>query len=180
VKQPHVLTRQAATHLINCKTHYAEDLARTVPPESWQRLSTGAGTKENGITVGSYRTGYRQPEGFNRWFLFRRCPKHPDDHVLLATIRFLPSDTSLETRSGSPVSMANEEVFNLLKTNLRGLRSSLMDGCPAITLVLAAAFLSVLLSLNLWENFQLLHFSSSRRGWLCLWAVRGFSSGLGP
>ena len=46
VKQPYVLTvnkRQPTP--INFKTHYDEDLVRTVPPEGWQRLSTGAGTK---------------------------------------------------------------------------------------------------------------------------------------
>jgi len=45
VRQPYVLTvnkRQPTP--INFKTHYAQDLADTVPAEAWQRLSSGAGT----------------------------------------------------------------------------------------------------------------------------------------
>ncbi len=44
-RQPYVLTvnkRQPTP--INFQTCYAEGLVRTIPPEGWQRLSTGAGT----------------------------------------------------------------------------------------------------------------------------------------
>jgi len=46
---PSTHCQQAATHLINFKTHIVEDLSRTVPPDGWQRLSSGAGTKEAGL-----------------------------------------------------------------------------------------------------------------------------------
>ena len=152
VKQPYVLTvnkRQPTP--INFKTHYAEDLARTVPPESWQRLSPGAGTKgERYYEWARIELSYRQPEGFNRWFLFRRCPKHPDDPRFISYYQvFAPSDTSLETMVGvAGQRWRIEECFQFTKDQL-GLGDYEVRSWTGwhrhITLVLAAAaFLSVL------------------------------------
>ena len=152
VRQPYVLTvnkRQPTP--INFKTHYAEDLARTVPPEGWQRLSTGAGTKgERYYQWARVGPSCRQPEGFSRWFLFRRCPEHPDDPSFISYYQvFAPSDTSLETMvwvAGQRWRI--EECFQFTKDQL-GLGDYEVRSWTGwhrhVTLVLAAgAFLSVL------------------------------------
>ncbi len=72
------------------------------------------------------------PEGFSRWFLFRRCPEHPDDPSFISYYQvFAPSDTSLETMVGvAGRAMAHRGVFSIYQepTWFRGLRSALMDG----------------------------------------------------
>jgi len=62
---------------INFQTCYAEDLVRTVPPEVGSDLYR-AGTGEH-YDWARVELSCRHPEGFSRWFLFRRCPEHPDD-----------------------------------------------------------------------------------------------------
>jgi hypothetical protein len=81
VRQLYVLTvNKHKPTPINFKTHYAKDLARSVPPKDWHRLSSGAGTKgERYYEWARVELSCRQPEGFSRWFLFRRCREHPDD-----------------------------------------------------------------------------------------------------
>ncbi|MUL39431.1 hypothetical protein BWI75_24960 [Gloeocapsopsis sp. AAB1 = 1H9] len=103
MKQPYVLTvnkRQPTP--INFQTCYAEDLVRTVPPEGWQRLSTGAGTKgERSYEWARVELSCRHLEGFSRWFLFRRCPERSNDPSFISYYQiFAPSDTSLETMVG--------------------------------------------------------------------------------
>lgn len=102
-QQPYVLTlnkRQPTP--INFQTHYAEDLARSVKAEDWHRLSSGAGTKGERYDEWAFvRLSCHQPEGFSRWFLFRRCPNHPDDlHSISYSQAFAPSETPLETLLG--------------------------------------------------------------------------------
>jgi len=60
----------AATYSINFKTHYAEDLARAVPPEL--AATYRAGTKgKRYYEWARVELSCRQPEGFSRWF-YRR------------------------------------------------------------------------------------------------------------
>jgi len=150
--QPYVLTvnkRQPTP--VNFQTCYAEDLVRTIPPEGWQRLSTGAGTKgERYYEWARVQLSCRQPEGFSRWFLFRRCPEHPDHPSFISYYQvFAPSDTSLETMVGVVGQRWRiEECFQFAKDQL-GLGDYEVRSWTGwhrhVTLVLAAgAFLSVL------------------------------------
>jgi SRSO17 transposase len=151
-RQPYVLTvnkRQPTP--INFQTCYAEDLVRTVPPDGWQRLSTGAGTKgERYYDWARVKLNCRHPEGFSRWFLFRRCPERPDGPSFISYYQvFAPSDTSLETIVGvAGQRWRIEECFQFTKDQL-GLGDYEVRSWTGwhrhITLVLAAgAFLSVL------------------------------------
>jgi hypothetical protein len=151
-RQPYVLTvnkRQPTP--INFKTHYAEDLAGSVPPEDWYRLSSGAGTKgERYDEWTRIELSCRQPEGFSRWFLFRRCPKHPNDPRFISYYQaFAPSDTPLETIVGVVGQRWRiEECFQFAKDQL-GLGDYEVRSWTGwhrhTALVLAAgAFLSVL------------------------------------
>ncbi len=132
VRQPYVLTvnkRQPTP--INFKTHYAEDLARTVPPEGWQRLSTGAGTKgERYYEWARVELSCRHPEGFSRWFLFRRCPEHSNDPSFISYYQvFAPSDTSVGNHGwGCRSTLANRRVLSIRQgsTRLGRLRGSLV------------------------------------------------------
>ena len=150
--QPYVLTvnkRQPTP--VNFQTCYAEDLVRTIPPEGWQRLSTGAGTKgERYYEWARVQLSCHQPEGFSRWFLFRRCPEHPDHPSFISYYQvFAPSDTSLETMVGVVGQRWRiEECFQFAKDQL-GLGDYEVRSWTGwhrhVTLVLAAgAFLSVL------------------------------------
>jgi hypothetical protein len=103
VKQPYVLTvnkRQPTP--INFQTCYAEDLARAVNSNDWHRLSAGAGTKgERYYDWACVALSCRHPEGFSRWFLFRRCPEPPNDPSFISYYQvFAPSDTPVETMVG--------------------------------------------------------------------------------
>ena len=136
---------------INFKTCYAEGLVGTIPPEGWQRLSTGAGTKgERYYEWARVELSCRQPEGFSRWFLFRRCPEHADHPSFISYYQvFAPSDTSLETMVGvAGQRWRIEECFQFAKGQL-GLGDYEVRSWTGwhrhVTLVLAAgAFLSVL------------------------------------
>ena len=136
---------------INFKTHYAQDLAGTVPPEGWQRLSTGAGTKGARYSEWAHvKLSCRHLEGFSRWFLFRRCLEHPNDPSFISYYQvFAPSDTSLETMVGvAGQRWRIEECFQFTKDQL-GLGDYEVRSWTGwhrhVTLVLAAgAFLSVL------------------------------------
>jgi hypothetical protein len=56
----------------------------------------------------------RQPEGFSRWFLFRRCLEHPDDPRFISYYQvFAPSDTPLETMVGVADQRRIEECFQV-------------------------------------------------------------------
>jgi hypothetical protein len=87
---------------VNFQTHYAEDLALTIKPGDWYRLSSGAGTKtERDYDWARTELCCRQPEGYSRWFLFRRCLEHPGDSRFISYYQvFAPSDTPLETMVG--------------------------------------------------------------------------------
>lgn len=151
-RQPYVLTvnkRQPTP--INFKTHYAEDLALTIKPEDWHRLSSGAGTKtERDYDWARIELSCRQPAGFSRWFLLRRCLEHPDDPRFISYYQvFAPSETSLKTLVGIVGQRWRIEECFQFATDQLGLGDyevrSWMGGHRHITLVLAAqAFLSVL------------------------------------
>ena len=151
-RQPYVLTvnkRQPTP--INFQTHYAEDLAQTIKPGDWHRLSSGAGTKtERDYDWARIELSCRQPAGYSRWFLFRRCLEHRDDPRFISYYQvFAPSNTPLNTL----VEVVGqrwriEECFQFAKDQL-GLGDyevrSWMGWHRHVTLVLAAqAFLSVL------------------------------------
>jgi len=154
VKQPYVLTvnkRQPTP--INFQTCYAEDLARAVNPHDWHQLSAGAGTKgERCHDWARVELSCRHSEGFSRWFLFRRCPEHPNDPSFISYYQvFAPSDTSLETMAGvAGQRWRIEECFQFVKDQL-GLGDYEVRSWTGwhrhTTLVLAAgAILSVLRS----------------------------------
>jgi SRSO17 transposase len=151
-RQPYVLTvnkRQPTP--INFKTHYAEDLALTIKSGDWHRLSSGAGTKtERDYDWARIELSCRQPEGFSRWFLFRRCLEHPEDPRFMSYYQvFAPSDTPLQTMVGvAGQRWRIEECFQFAKDQL-GLGDYEVRSWTGwhrhTTLVLAAqAFLSVL------------------------------------
>jgi SRSO17 transposase len=152
--QPYVLTvskRQPTP--INFRTYYAQDLVETIKAEEWHRLSSGAGTKgERYYDWARVQLSCHHPAGFSRWFLFRRCPKHPDDLRFISYYQvFAPSDTSLETMAGvAGQRWRIEECFQVAKDQL-GLGDyevrSQTGWHRHTALVLAAqAFLSVLRS----------------------------------
>lgn len=121
-KQPDVLTvsKQQPTP-INFRTHYAADLLQQVKAEDWQRLSSGAGTKgERDYEWALVELSCRQPEGFSRWFLFRRCPHHRDDSRFISYYQaFAPSHTPLETLVGvAGQRWRIEECFQFAKDQL--------------------------------------------------------------
>ncbi len=63
----------------------------------------------------------RHPEGFSRWFLFRRCPEHANDPRFISYYQvFAPtSDTSLETMVGvAGQRWRIEECFQFAKDQL--------------------------------------------------------------
>lgn len=154
-QQPYVLTvnkRQPTP--INFQTHYAEVLAQSLKAEDWHRLSSGAGTKgERYDDWACVRLSCRQPEGFSRWFLFRRSLNHqPKDPPSISYYQaFAPSDTSLETLVGvAGQRWRIEECFQFAKDGL-GLGDYEVRSWTGwhrhTALVLAAgAFLSVLRS----------------------------------
>ena len=76
--QPYVLTvNKRQPTIINFQVRYAEELLETVKSEDWQQLSCGSGTKgEISSEWASVRLSCIQPEGFSRWFLFRRDFSH--------------------------------------------------------------------------------------------------------
>lgn len=121
-RQPYVLTvsKQQPTP-INFQTHYAADLLQQVKAEDWQRLSSGAGTKgERDYEWARVQLSCRQPEGFSRWFLFRRCPRHPGDSRCISYYQaFAPSETPLETLVGvAGQRWRIEECFQFAKDQL--------------------------------------------------------------
>jgi len=64
------------------------------PPRVGSDLALGRNFRENGIGD-VVELSCRQPEGFSRWFLFRRCSEHPDDPSFISYYQvFAPSDTS--------------------------------------------------------------------------------------
>ncbi|WP_250121618.1 hypothetical protein [Chroococcidiopsis sp. CCMEE 29] len=124
-------------------------------------------------TACSVELSCRQPEGYSRWFLFRRCPEHPDDPSFISYYQvFAPSNTSVETMVGvAGQRWRIEEYFQFacIPTRLRRLRSSFMDGLasprhfgPGGRSFLVCAALS---SRTAGRTFNSSIFFSSRRGW---------------
>ncbi len=120
-------------------------------PRVGSNLALGQERRESGYYQWArVELSCRQPEGFSRWFLFRRCSKHPDDPSFISYYQvFAPSGTSLETMVGvAGQRWRIEECFQFAKDQL-GLGDyevRLQTGWHRhMTLVLAAqAFLSVL------------------------------------
>ena len=148
-QQPYVLTvsKQQPTP-INFKTHRADELVGQIQPEDWQRLSCGKGSKgERESDWARIELSYTHPEGFMRWFLFRRDLKHPDKISYYQV--FAPEDTSLKTMAEvAGQRWRIEECFEFAKDHL-GLGDyevrSWIGWHRHTCLVLAAhAFLSVL------------------------------------
>ena len=137
-------------------------------------MSTGAGTKgERYYEWARVELSCRHPEGFSRWFLFRRCPEHPDNPSFISYYQvFAPSSTSLETMVGvAGQRWRIEECFQFafIPTWLRGLRSSLMDrlASPRHFGLGGRSFLvcTALSSRTAWRTLNSSLFFPSRRGW---------------
>ncbi len=136
---------------INFQTHYAEDLLEKLSEEDWHTLSCGAGTKgERYSDWARIQLSCIQPEGYSRWFLFRRqFSKNKNRFVFSYYQAFAPQDTSLETLVWVAASSWRiEECFKFAKSHL-GLADyevlSWTGWHRHTALVLAAgAFLSVL------------------------------------
>lgn len=150
--QPYLLTvNKRQPTIINFQVRYAEELLEAIEPEDWQQLSCGAGTKgERSSEWASIRLSCIQPEGFSRWFVFRRdLAKEGKSYVYSYYQAFAPSNTSLETLvwvAGQRWRI--EECFQFSKSHL-GLADyevrSWIGWHRHTALVLAAgAFLSVL------------------------------------
>ena len=100
VQQPYVLTvNKRQSTIIDFQVGYAEELLETIKPEDWQQLSCGTGTKgERYSEWARIRLSCIQPEGFSRWFLFRRdFSTEGNSYVYSYYQAFAPSNTSLET-----------------------------------------------------------------------------------
>ena len=148
-RQPYVLTvsKQQPTAL-NFKTYRAEEFVSKLEPDDWKRLSCGKGTKgERESDWARFELSCTQPEGFKRWFLFRRHLNHPETISYYQV--FASAQTSLQTMAEvAGQRWRIEECFEFAKDQL-GLGDYEVrswDGWHRHTsLVLAAqAFLSVL------------------------------------
>lgn len=83
---------------INFQTHYAEDLLEKLSESDWQQLSCGTGTKgERYSEWARVRLSCIKPEGYSRWFLFRRdFSSNSKSYIFSYYQAFAPSNTSLE------------------------------------------------------------------------------------
>ena len=133
LKQPYVLiVNKRQPTQIDFQVRYTEELLGTVKPEDWQQLSCGAGTKgEKFSEWARVRLSCIQPEGYSRWFLFRRETSTDNKTNFISYYQaFAPSDTSLKTLvwvTGQRWRI--EECFQFAKSHL-GLadaRSSFLD-----------------------------------------------------
>jgi len=186
VKQPYVLTvnkRQPlrlTSKLIMLKTWLAPSHLRV-----GSDLVLGGNKGERYYRWARIELSYRQPEGFNRWFLFRRCPNIPMTHVLLATIRFRSQRHSLETMVGVAGQRWRIEVFSIYQRPTWQGITKFAHGQVGIATSLWSWRRSFLvcaaLSAESLGELSTPPFFFSRRGWLCaLGAVRGLSSGSVP
>ena len=133
LQQPYVLTiNKRQPTIIDFQVGYAEELRQTIKSEDWQQLSCGAGTKgERYSEWASVRLSCVKPEGYSRWFLFRRdFSKGDKSYVYSYYQAFAPSNTSLEVLvwvAGQRWRI--EECFQLGKSHLglAAARSSFLD-----------------------------------------------------
>ena len=98
--QPYVLTvSKRQSTIIDFQVRYAEELLETIKPEDWQQLSCGAGTKgERYSEWARIRLSCLKPDGYSRWFLFRRdFSEEGKSYVFSYYQAFAPSNISLET-----------------------------------------------------------------------------------
>lgn len=96
-EQPYVLTvNKKQPTPINFKTYRAEELLKELEPQAWRKISCGKGTKgERQSEWARIELSFIRPEGFKRWFLFRRHLQHPETISYYQV--FAPAETSLET-----------------------------------------------------------------------------------
>lgn len=151
-QQAYLLTvgvKQSVT--IGWQQHRAGDLAQSVSPEDWQRLSCGLGTKgERYYDWARIEVNCCNDGGFKRWLLFRRNLNAPDDPRSITYYQvYAPANTSLDTMATvAGQRWRIEECFKIAKDQL-GLGEyevrSWHGWLRHMTLVLAAqAFLVVL------------------------------------
>ena len=114
------------------QVRYAEGLLETIKPEDWQRLSCGAGTKgERYSEWARVRLCCIKPEGYSRWFLFRRdFSRESKNYIYSYYQAFAPSNISLEVLvwvAGQRWRI--EECFQFGKSHLglAAARSSFLD-----------------------------------------------------
>lgn len=136
---------------IGWQQHRAGDLATSLSPEDWQRLSCGLGTKgERYYDWARIEVNCCNDHGFKRWLLFRRNLNAPDDPRSITYYQvYAPANTSLDTMATvAGQRWRIEECFKIAKDQL-GLGEyevrSWHGWLRHMTLVLAAqAFLVVL------------------------------------
>ena len=92
LKQPYVLiVNKRQPTQIDFQVRYTEELLGTVKPEDWQQLSCGAGTKgERFSEWARVRLSCIQPEGYSRWFLFRRETSTDNKTNFISYYQLLP------------------------------------------------------------------------------------------
>jgi SRSO17 transposase len=151
-QQPYVLTvNKKHSVVIGWQPYRAEAVCQSLPPEQWQRLSCGQGSKgEREYEWARVAVNCGDSEDFQRWLVFRRSLEQLDQaqHISYYQV-FAPKDISLATIAKvAGRRWGIEECFKLAKSQL-GLADyevrSWVGWHRHMTLVLAAqTFLTVL------------------------------------